>query len=418
MPHAFRNLSPNERAKTFSPEDEERSDENNELGREVWDRGLAAHHSSSSGPRRPTSSNNDLSQDLSLMPLLNLTVNRICLHEVHRRPDEGPQKKPTYGAGLLHLGTEAMDAFRQRVVAAFKANAQCMEMSIRDFGPGSVVAHGVELLGKRGQNFVAKSQVFADALANAQASRQIPGGLMVVFDGTVGNPATPFFGLMKAELHEGFIKKEDLQAEFVNDLFLSPKTKLYKIGLFIEDGAKIRPALPKGWQPIVYDSAMTASQRDGAATYFYSTFLGLNVPDDAAQQVKRFFEETKEFIRSTKLAEEDKVELFNGLYAYLKLDKGNTVQTSKFGKTYMEDDLADDFLAHMKGKRFPTAAIAKDISELSGMLRWRKLKFPRSITLTGPPDAISELVSIDTVPGEDGKTYTRVMINGELQSQE
>lgn len=352
------------------------------------------------------------------MPLLNLTVGRICLHEVHRRPDEGPQKKPTYGTGMLNLGPEAMDAFRQRVVAAFKANAQCMEMTIREFGAGSVVAHGIELLTKPNRDFVAKSQVFADALASAQASRQIPGGLMVVFDGTVGNPATPFFGLMKAELHEGFIKKDDLQAEFVNDLFLSPKTKLYKIGLFIEDDAKPRPALPDGWQPIVYDSAMTASQRDAAATYFYSTFLGLDIPDNAAQQVKKFFEETKAFIRSARLPEEDKVDLFNGLYNYLKLDKGNTVQTTKFAETYMEGDLADDYLAHMKGKRFPAAAIAKDISELSGMLRWRKLKFPRAITLSGPPDAISELVTIDTVPGENGKTITRVMINGELQSQE
>ena len=352
------------------------------------------------------------------MPLDNVTIGRICLHEVHRRPDEGPQRKPSYGKGLLRLDERALDAFRSRVVAAFKTNAQCMEMTIREFGAGSVIEHGAELVTKSDPQFVAHSEVFADALANAQGSRQIPGGLMVVFDGTLGFPATPFFGLMKAELHEGFIKTNDLQARFVNDLFLSPKTKLYKIGLFVSDGAAPRPDLPDGWRTIVYDSAMTASQRDAAATYFYSTFLGLDIPQDAAQQVRKFFEETKAFIKASSLPEEQKVDLFNGLYSYLKLDKRNTIQTSRFAATYMEGPLADEYLNHMRQQKFPAAAIAKDLSEVGGVLRWRKLKFPRAITLSGPPDAVRDLVTVDTIAGEDGARWTQVTIRGELQGQE
>lgn len=352
------------------------------------------------------------------MPLENVTIGRVCLHEVHRRPEEGPQLKPTYGQGQLKLDAEAMGHFRSRVVAAFKTNAQCMEMAIREHGAGSVLETGTGLVEAPTRDFVRLSKAFADALATAQASRQIPGGLMVVFDGTLGYPAMPFFGLMKAELHEGFIKTRDLQAQFVNDLFLSPKTKLYKIGLFVSDGVKPRPKLPEGWRALVYDSAMTAAQRDNAATYFYSTFLGLDVPQDAAQQVRKFFEHTKQFIKGTSLPENEKVDLFNGLYAYLKLDKGNTIQTSRFAQTYMQGDLADDYLLHMKKLRFPAAAIPKDVSEVGGMLRWRKLKFPRAITLSGPPDAVRDLVTVDKVEGEKGAAWTRITIRGELQSQE
>lgn len=352
------------------------------------------------------------------MPLENVTIGRICLHEVHRRPEEGPQLRPSYGQGLLQLNADAMTAFRSRVVAAFKTNAQCMEMSIREHGPGSVIEHGTALVNVQAPEFVRHSRTFADALTSAQGSRQIPGGLMVVFDGTLGNPATSFFGLMKAELHEGFIKTDNLQAQFVNDLFLSPKTKLYKIGLFISDGAVPRPNLPEGWRSVVYDSAMTAAQRDNAATYFYSTFLGLDIPQNAAQQVKKFFEHTKAFIKGTNLAENEKVDLYNGLYSYLKLDRGNTIQTSRFAQTYMEGDLADDYLQHMRQLRFPAGAIAKDITELAGVLRWRKLRFPRAITLSGPPDAIRDLVMVETVEGEEGASWTQVTIRGELQSQE
>lgn len=352
------------------------------------------------------------------MPLENVTVSRICLHEVHRRPEQGPQLVPTYSQGLLQLNGDAMAAFRSRVVAAFKTNSQCMEMSVREHGPGSILAHGTALVDTPTRNFVQASRIFVDALANAQASRQIPGGLMVVFDGMLGYPATPFFGLMKAELHEGFIKTNNLQAQFVNDLFLSPKTKLYKIGLFVSDGANPRPDLPEGWQPIVYDSAMTAAQRDNAATYFYSTFLGLDIPQNAAQQVKKFFENTKNFIKTSNLSESEKVDLFNGLYSYLKLDQGNTIQASRFAQTYMEQNLADDYIQHMRQSGFPAGAVAKDLTEIAGMLRFRKLRFPRAITLSGPPDAVRDLVSVDTVAGEGGATWTQITIRAVLQSQE
>lgn len=352
------------------------------------------------------------------MPLENVTITRICLHEVHRRSDEGSVVRPTYGAGLLNLGPEALGAFRSRVIAAFKSNAQCMEMAIREFGQGSVVANGVRLVETLDPEFVHHSRLFADALASAQGSRQIPGGLMVVFDGTLGNPAKSFFGVMKAELHEGFVKTADLQATFVSDLFLSPKTKLYKIGLFVSDGLSPRPELPGGWTPTVYDSAMTASQRDNAATYFHSTFLGLDIPANAAQQVKTFFEQTKAFIKSTGIPEEQKVDLYNGLYTYLKLDRGGTIQTARFADIYMDGDLADDYLDHMRRQRFPTSAVAKDISEISGSLRLRKFKFPSGITLSGPPDAVSELVTVEAFKGDDDTTWTSIKIRGRLQAQE
>ncbi|WP_336945312.1 nucleoid-associated protein [Asaia sp. HN010] len=353
------------------------------------------------------------------MPLENVTIGRVCLHEVHRRPEEGPQLVPTYGKGLLNLNADAMAHFRSRIIAAFKSNAQCMKMAIREHGAGSVLSMGVDLVGTRlPADFTNVSRAFAHALATAQASRQIPGGLMVVFDGTLGYPETPFFGLMKAELHEGFIKTTDLQAQFVNDLFLSPKTKLYKVGLFVSNGDKPASNLPGGWQAIVYDSAMSAKLRDNAATYFYSTFLGLDIPQDAAQQVKKFFEHTKQFIKGANLPEDEKVDLFNGLYAYLKLDKGSTIQTSSFAEMYMNDDLADDYLLHMRKQHFPIEAISKDISEVSGSLRWRKLKFSRNITLLGPPDAVRDLVTVDEIVGEEGAAWTKITIRGELQGQE
>ena len=311
-----------------------------------------------------------------------------------------------------------MAAFRSRVIAAFKSSAQCIEMAIVDYGLGTIVAHGAALVAARTPGFVRESRSIAKRLAVAQQSRGIPGGLVVVFDGTVGNPATPFFGVMKAELHEGFLKGADLQATFVENLFLSPKTKLYKIGLFISDGARPRPALPEGWAATVYDSQMTATQRDSAATYFHRTFLGLELPVNSAQQVKQFYQQTKDYIKAAPLTPEEKTDLYNGLYTYLKVSREPTIQVSRFAGTYMDDDLADDYGAYMRRNRFPVGAVSKDLSEIQGVLRQRRFRFPRSITLSGPSEAINDLVKVDTVAGDDGEEWTQITIRGELESQD
>ncbi|MEK1903835.1 MAG: hypothetical protein AAAB19_30120, partial [Rhizobium sp.] len=130
------------------------------------------------------------------MPLQNLTVNRICLHEVHKRSDVGAVVQPTFGSELLDLRDAAMEAFRSRVIAAFKSSSQCMEMTIRAHGNGSVISNGLQLLQASDEEFIEVSKLFADALAGAQTSRQMPGGLVVIFDGTLGSPATQFFGVM------------------------------------------------------------------------------------------------------------------------------------------------------------------------------------------------------------------------------
>lgn len=352
------------------------------------------------------------------MPLENLTISRVCMHEVHRRLEDGESVPPTLSEELLILEPRAMDEFGRRVIAAFKSNAQCVDMAIVDHNEGSVIALGAAFLTAREPGFIRNSRLMAEKLAGAQTSRAIPGGLVVVFDGTVGNPRRRFFGVMKAELHEGFLKGADLQATFVENLFLSPKTKLYKIGLFVSDGATPRPNLPEGWMATIYDTQISATQRDSAATYFHRTFLGLELPSNSAQQVKQFFKLTKQFIEDADLDSEQKTDLHNSLYTYLKVDREETVQTSRFAERFMDDDTADEYVAHMRRSRFPAGAIPKDLSEIDGMLRRRRFRFPRSITLSGPPEAIRDLVSVETIEGAGGTEWTQITIRGELERQD
>lgn len=350
------------------------------------------------------------------MILENMTVRRVCLHEVYKRREDKTIAPPTYGAGLLELDARGMAAFRSRVLAAFKADAQCMEMTIARHEDGSVAANGHEMVGQDTAGFVQTSRLIADRLAEAQVSRQIPGGLVVVFDGTVGDPAVRFFGVMKAELHEGFLRGANLQATFVDSLFLTPKTKLYKIGMFVANEAGV-PAMPDGWSATVYDSQLTSSQRDGAATYFHSVFLGLDIPENNAHRVKQFWEKTRDFINSAPVDQERRFDLFNSLTSYLKTDRSPTIQVGQFAEQYLGDDLGEDYREHMRRERFPTRAITKDLTEVAGSLRTRKFRFPNSVQLTGPAEAIRDMVSVQEVEGEGGQTWTQITVRGKIQSQ-
>lgn len=351
------------------------------------------------------------------MPLENLTIARACLHEVHRRADDRNIIPPTYADELLTLDARGRAVFESRVLSAFRSDAKCMQMAIDSHGPGSVAVLGAAASSAGDDEYVAQSRAFADLLAAAQTSRGYPGGLVVVFDGTVGHPARRFFGIMKAEMHDAFLKGANLQATFVDSVFLSPKTKLYKIGIFV---ANNQPpgAMPDGWTATVYDAQLTATQRDNAALYFHESFLGLQFPANSAQQTKHFYQKTRAFIASAAIDEEQRVGLYNGLYSYLKLDRSPTLQVGMFANTYMDDDVADEYRSHMRRERFPSGAIPKDISEIAGRMRTRKLRFREKIMLVGPAEAIADLVDVETIEQPDGTRWTRLTVHGEIESQD
>lgn len=351
------------------------------------------------------------------MPLENLTIRRASLHEVHRRADDRTIVAPTYATQLFELDATGLEVFQRRVLQAFQSDAKCMRMTISAHAPGTVAATGATLVGATDADFVTHSATFADLLAAAQTSRAYPGGLVVTFDGTVGHPARRFFGIMKAEMHEAFLKGEDLQARFVDSVFLSPKTKLYKIGLFTAVDEPPR-ALPAGWACTVYDSQLTAAARDGAALYFHETFLGLGFPENSAQQTKSFYQKTREFIAAAPISEEQKVELYNGLYAYLKLDRAPIVQVATFAERFMTEEIGDEYRRHMRRQNFPEEAVQKDISEIAGRMRTRKLRFGSQITLSGPAQAINDEVNIAPIEGPEGEQWTQITVRSRLESQE
>ena len=365
------------------------------------------------------------------MPFQNLAIRQIIIHEVFKRTDSPTPVEPRYATQVIQLEPAARDALQQRITAALGHASHGVEMSIRKTGGESIWAKVKQIVEATGdeQIFIAATQSITANLAEAQVTKNIPGGIVVVVQGMAGHPGIPFTCIIKAEPHAGFKRTVDddgkLILEFLIDLILTPQSKLYKIGAFLcTDSQAVTSELPwGGWRAFIFDDLITAGNRQSAAKYFFDTFLGLAFPSNSAWQTKQFHTLTKDFIRSSNVSEETKSDLLSALTIYLKVDQGGTIQVEQFSTTYLDvPELRDAYSSYMKSKDFPLTAIHKDISEVKGALRDRKITFSNNIRITGPADHFQDRIRMRTIDGEvaDGiiPKWTEIIVRDYVRDQE
>jgi hypothetical protein len=365
------------------------------------------------------------------MSFENMSIGRIIIHEVLARGEDKAFVQPIYGTQILELPQDARDALQTRITNALGQSSHGVEMAIRETGSESAWHVAKEIIASQGNNpqFVSLSQNIASKLGTAQTHRTIPGGIVVVIEGTCGNPVRSFMCVIKAEPHGGFTKRQadgHLTLEYIKELILTPQAKLYKIGSFLcQDPAAATTQAPvAGWRAFLFDDNITQGNKLSAAQYFYENFLGLAFPSNSAFQTKQFHALTKDFIRNANVNSEKKIDLLNALTTYLKTNQAATIQVDEFSQCYFGDaQLQDAYTAHMQQKKFPATAIHKDLSEVQSQLRFRKLTFGNDIRLTAPADKFESYVRIESIEGdadEHGNVpkWTKITVRDHIRDQE
>jgi len=354
----------------------------------------------------------------------NLIITRIVAHEVFRRNDDKTLVPPDYGIALTPLSAKAGEVLATRIIKAMGSNSKSMDMVIANVAAVSV---GDALLSPAvtDADFVQISRQVADLLAAAQTSRQWPGGILVILQGTVGYPGRDMVAFIKAEVQEGFRKMMDanggITVQFLDELFLTPEAKLYKIGMFVRPAAA--GAALSDWLATVYDAAMTGKDRTTAAHYFYNGFLGCEFPENAAKFTKQFHDLSRDFISKLDLPEEEKSDLHNALVTYLKVDNSATIQVSEFADSFLPTPAVKDaFLHFMDSAGFTDQPVAKDISELKAFLKFRKVEFSHNIKLTAPAENFGDFITMETIEGDAGPDgelplWTRIIVKAEVTHQ-
>jgi hypothetical protein len=361
------------------------------------------------------------------MDFQNLSITRVIIHQVFKRQLDRQIVPPVYGASITNLGATATSALQDRVLAALGSGSKCMEMRIVAASQSSALHLARTLADDDEGLFVDHSKNMANLLASAQTGLSIPGGILVVFAGTANYPPKRVIGVIKAEPHEGFTFENiqgNLALTFLRNLILTPQTRLYKIGAFVEvDPLQSADGVADGWEVYIYDDLMLAGDPDRAAQYFYERFLGCNIPTNAARQTKTFFDLTKKFITSTNIPEGDKIDLNTGLYTYLKVDKAPTLDRTTFANQYLPPDMRDLFVNYMERNQFPATVVAKDLADLGPHLRRRNFVFSSDVRLSAPAERFSELIKIEAIEGDpkpDGSIpqWTRITVRDSIRTEQ
>ena len=350
----------------------------------------------------------------------NLKVDRLIVHEVAKRTNDGP-KDPTLSSHFEVLNDEATSVFCSRLSDALGSASRSVEMALGNTGEGSMFALVCKLLqASEEANFIALSQDAAWMLVRAQTAMTIPGGLLMVFEGKVGAPSRRYMGFLKAEPQTGF-RQHMLNGksllEFINKLFLTPDSKVYKIGLFVEKGesSEQKQRTSQDFSCYLFDANITSKETAKAATYFYETFLGMTHLRSDAATTRKFIEVTKKFISKLDIDEEERIDISSALISYVRTDQAQVVSVSEFATKYLSDpDLRDSYEGFCRKNNLPEHAFTKNLDESKSLLRRRKVRFGNDVQLSGPADKFGDLVEITTIPGTNDEPWTQITVKAKL----
>ena len=347
---------------------------------------------------------------INLQPL---NIKRVIVHEVSGHLPHQEMASALKGEGLEELDEEAKKEVEGRIIQVLGRHSQSIEVAVEDDGEDSTFQLSAQLLDKDDDSFIALSYGLAERLAAAQAAKSVPGGLVVVFDGEVGEPAERFIAVLKAEKQGGFVRREGTAGkslQFLREIFLTENAKLYKIGFFqeleIADDAGFRDI--NHFRVTVYDHLVTRGNREQAAQYFYKVFLGCGFLPSSKNQTRKFFLETQKFINKAELSQDDKLELGNALHVYVKVNNQQTIDPIQFAAEYMPDSVRDDYRHHITEAGLPSHAIIKDVSGLQNELKRRVVVWEDKIRLTAPVDIFNDKIHLQSAEDDPDTTIIRV----------
>lgn len=365
------------------------------------------------------------------MDLVNLEIDRIIIHQVYQRDPDGNKLTPLQSHDYTRFDRTAMNTFKARVREALGSGSKAVRMEIVQQDKGDIAALIDRIIDEDDKTFSVSSYDIATKLADAQRGRAIPGGIVVVFTGRHGHPHSRFLGIIKAEVHSAYEKEvnkdtNEISLKFVEEVLLTPATKLYKTAGFFETPSSDPESkdLNNKWSVMISDSQISQTDGKVAAQYFYSRFLGCGYPKTSARTTKEFYDATCAFIKKMDIDPVQRNDLLNALVSYLKVEKTPTVSVSEFASRFLADvDVQDDFSTYMAKQGVPNTDFTKDITHIESSLSYRKISFGGNIKIVAPSEAFKKLVTIEQIQGEpdqDGgySEWTKIIIKDKVLQQE
>lgn len=331
-----------------------------------------------------------------------LRIEKIIVHDVPRtsdKEDDGPRLSQVDSP----INTELRNFFQERIRASLGAAAFDVVFDENTESPAPDLVF--DQLGDESRSYVDMSVELAQHLYSVQTKVNSP-GLLAVIRGTIDNSSC--LAVLKVEREAGVRLQEIEQSGMrtfnmthIRDLMLTDKTKVFKAGLFVQNGDNKESIVG-----LLSDHQRGKNPRIEVATFFISLFLGCRLRDAPGVTTKRFFHEVQEFINSEVEDPHTKADYLSALITTMK-SNASTIDPYHFAGDNFRGQDRGKLLSHLEAAQVPKRQIEKDTSLIEAALRRTRYVFDSGLSLMGPAESFDRHVEIIKLGEDESRTEIR-----------
>lgn len=330
-----------------------------------------------------------------------LELNRLIVHEVPNRPVGGGGGQPVLSDEDRPFDEDVRDYFRDRITESLRSAAVDV---LFDSSTTSPVPGLVQETLEHPRKLVSLSQQIASHLYVSQTGVN-SGGLLTVIVGNLGDAAAAT--VMKLEKEEGMrvVQRRagghrTFDMQFLHDLMLTKRTKVFKVGLFVQESPGIG-----GIFGAVSDNQLGLTTDRDVARFFIHKFLGCQFAEEPEIVTKRVYEAAQAFINQDVLDPEDKGRYEIALISELQSNvKAFDIQG--FADHNLKAQHRKKFLDRVAQEHVAGHRIVKDLGMIRAVLRRIQVQFESGVAVVAKPDAFQEQVHMKSLP--DGRTRLEI----------
>lgn len=342
-------------------------------------------------------------------------INRIVMHEIIPSPKGQKAATVEYDYSLIEIDDQVEKTLLERLNSALGKESKSFQLEIEQHYNESFYGLANKIKDSNNDDFVEISCSIADLLAASQTKANMPGGFLLIIDCDYFD-TKKLCVVIKAEPQKVITRNKldgKSKLDVLNNVFLSPASKLYKIGILVEDNLEMSEP-NKRFECYLFDEQFRS---DGTpASYFYKDFLGFSISKNAKLQTKLFYDKTSDFIQRNINDVQEKANLLKQLNLLFTIDITPIITPKEFSKKYLKDpNKQDKYFADVVSEL--PGSFVKDSTLIDSQLSTKKIKFKDNIRIIGPDKSFDQNVRILTQQEQLSelsftKGYTIVLIEG------
>jgi hypothetical protein len=330
--------------------------------------------------------------------IINLTASsfkRVIMHTIIAKEKDSDIDSATYelSDSLIILEEDIENELKIRMSEALGHESRSFKLKIGDVSESSFYSMAtMALKNDKDDIFILQSKLIASRLAQSQKRPNIPGGYLIIIEGeSVGSK---FLLVMKAELQNALKSEKDnngsIKIELIKDLFLTPASRFYKVGLLFEDDNEEDTFPNSNFSVHIFDDQFRPGYNP--AEFFYSDFLGFSINDNDKLKTYRWFLDTVDFVtRRVPTIKEQ-----NRIVGAIKSELRNSLDTILNPETYRDKyialtkELSDQYSIDILID-YPHPFV-KNTTLIEFSLNKKKVFFPEKIKIEGPEEAFNDCI--------------------------